>query len=46
MPVSETALGGVLGDFPENAHVYFLKEDRDEVLVKNSEEVMNALLEK
>lgn len=46
MPVSETALDGVLGDFPEDAYVYFLKAERDEAIVKNSETVLNAILEK
>ncbi len=44
VPVSETTLGGVLGNFPEDAYVYLLRAGRDEALVKNSETVLNALL--
>ncbi len=44
IPVSETALSEALGDFPNNAYIYFLNSDRDEALIKNSETVLNALL--
>lgn len=44
VPVSETALGGVLGEFPEDAHVYFLTKYRDEPLIERSEELLNAIL--
>lgn len=44
VPVAETALGGVLEEFPENAYLYFLKDGREETLVRNSEEVLSAIL--
>lgn len=44
IPVSETALGDVLGEFPEDAYVYFLTKYRDEPLIERSEELLNALL--
>lgn len=44
VPVSETALGGVIGKFPEDAYVYFLRAGRDEPLVESSEALLNAIL--
>lgn len=46
VPVSETALGGVLEDFPEDAYLYFFKDGRDETDFQRSMQVLKAILKK
>ncbi|MGN0682717.1 MAG: hypothetical protein ACI4JY_03480 [Oscillospiraceae bacterium] len=45
VPVAETALGGILQQFPEDAYVYFIKLGRETAIVQNSEQVLDAILE-
>ncbi len=43
VPVAETKMGEVLQEFPEDAYVYFLKIGRSEGIIRNSEQVLNAI---
>lgn len=43
IPVSDTAIGNIINEFPENAYVYFLTAGRDEGIVANSEIVLGNI---